>query len=95
MEELGELLTPDELEGLSKDRVKTATWRLWMRQHRLPSINLGRRVFVRKADFAAFMASHMRGGEAQNGAGHFATAVVKPVSKSAARRSKKKSGRSR
>ena len=60
MGELGELFTAEELARRSKNRVKAATWRLWMRQRRLPSVNLGRRVFVRAEDFERFIGSHTR-----------------------------------
>jgi hypothetical protein len=40
---------------------KANTWRLWLRQGRLPSIAVGRRIFVREGDVSEFFRKHERG----------------------------------
>lgn len=61
-----DLLTPRDLEERYK-HFKEATWRLWLRQRRLDSVSIGRRVLVRPQDADAFIEAHMRGA-ATNGA---------------------------
>lgn len=48
-----ELLGVSELEGLSG--VSRHTWRLWLRQGRLPTVKLGGRVLVLRRDYDAFV----------------------------------------
>jgi len=38
--------------------IKTPTWRTWIRQGRIPSVKLGRRVLVSEDDLAAFLTAH-------------------------------------
>jgi excisionase family DNA binding protein len=38
--------------------VSAFTWRSWIRQHRIASVRLGRRVRVLRADFEAFVAAN-------------------------------------
>jgi hypothetical protein len=55
-----ELLTIEDLEK-RPPKFKANTWRLWLRQGRLPSLAVGRRVFVREADRVEFFRKHERG----------------------------------
>lgn len=40
--------------------VSVHSWRLWIRQGRLPSVKLGTRVLVREQDFLDFIEANLR-----------------------------------
>ena len=46
----------DEL--ASDSRVSKHTWRLWIRQGRIPVVRLGRRILVDEADYRRFLADN-------------------------------------
>lgn len=50
------LMTVEDLEKESK--VSQFTWRTWIREKRIASIRLGRRVRVDREDFLRFMAAN-------------------------------------
>lgn len=54
------LLAIPELAEDSK--VSTHTWRLWIRQGKLPSVKLGSRVLVRESDYLEFIEANLRAG---------------------------------
>ena len=58
---MGELLRAEDMEERTKGRVKARTWLWWGRQERIPTVNLGRRVFFREEDFERFIAAHVGG----------------------------------
>ena len=47
------LMTVEDLER--ETQVSRHTWRLWIRQGKVPVVRLGRRVRVREEDFKAFV----------------------------------------
>lgn len=53
---LTELLTVEELEKESK--ISRHTWRLWLKQGRLPAVHLGRRVRVERDAYQRFVADN-------------------------------------
>lgn len=54
------LLAVQELE--KRSTVSKHTWRLWIRQGKLPSVKLGSRVLVREADYLEFIETNLRTG---------------------------------
>jgi excisionase family DNA binding protein len=52
-EPIGRLLSLVDLE--TRSSLSRHTWRAWIRQRRLPHVRLGRRIFVREADYEAFV----------------------------------------
>lgn len=56
------LLPVTELQERSggKDGVSVHSWRLWIRQGKLPSVKLGSRVLVRESDYLKFIEANLR-----------------------------------
>lgn len=52
------LMTVVDLERESK--ISRYTWRSWIRQGRIPTLRLGRRVRVSEEDFRKFLADHLK-----------------------------------
>lgn len=51
-----------ELTGISEH-----TWRHWIREGRVPSVKLGKRVLVRVEDFNRFIEKNLRSMDDENG----------------------------
>jgi excisionase family DNA binding protein len=52
------LLSLEALE--ERSTVSRHTWRLWLRQSKLPAVRLGRRVLVREHDYEQFVAANTK-----------------------------------
>ena len=54
------LMTVEDLEVVS--RVSKHTWRVWIRQGKVPVVRLGRTVRVREQDFREFVQKNLQTG---------------------------------
>lgn len=48
----------DLLELADRSKVSKHTWRLWLRQGKLPAVRLGRRLLVDEADYVKFISAN-------------------------------------
>ena len=58
-----EYLSAAELE--MRTGVRESTWRLWIRQGKIPHVKLGKRLLISLQDFQQFMQEHHHPAEAQ------------------------------